>query len=92
MRRLSQFRWLIVMALVLGQYAALAHEYGGETHDLGVVCQVCLHHHQAKEFLNSAPLGAIAMRVFVAPAPIVAVKTDLPFRSFYRSRAPPILA
>lgn len=91
MRWPFRLRWLMVLALLLGQYSALAHEYGGETHDVGTVCQLCLHHHQAKEFLQSAPVNLVLQGIEVAAVASLLINVDVVAFPFYRSRAPPFL-
>lgn len=81
--------WVMVLALTLGQYVALAHEYSGESHDLGAVCQLCLHHHQSKELLHATPFSLAPLGVDFAVSTETLVRFDTPTTLHYQSRAPP---
>ncbi len=90
MRWPVRMHWVIVLALTLGQYVALAHEYSGESHDLGAVCQLCLHHHQSKELLHSTPFSLAPLGADVAIATATFIRFDATTTPYYQSRAPPL--
>jgi hypothetical protein len=44
---------ILTLLLLFGQGAVLAHELDQDAHKSGAVCNVCLHHHTAKDFIHT---------------------------------------